>query len=291
MNKSFVIRISASLILLGMIGCVNNTEKQSREYPGHISYDPLPVYDIKFFSETLQRDMHINVVLPRDYESTEMNYPVLYLCHGYTSNYNEFVNIGVPQYLNQFDMIVVMVDVGNSFYINWARSDDGRIHRYADYVCNDVISYVDRNYRTIAYRKGRAINGISMGANGAITLGLAHPGLFCSIAGHSGGYSLDGAREGLKKKDEEEDPVANAWREAMINGTTMFYRDIDIEGFSTMKDRTPGGKIFTTGAQTGRIDPYINVLKIPVEKLPYIYIDIGTEDFYMNQPKSLCYFF
>ena len=35
---------------------------------GHIGYDPLPVYDIAFFSESLQREMHINVVLPRGYD-------------------------------------------------------------------------------------------------------------------------------------------------------------------------------------------------------------------------------
>jgi len=130
---------------------------------GHIGAVLLPVYDVTLFSEALQRDMHINVVLPRGYAESNVSYPTLYLCHGFTSNYHEFTNIGVPEYLNRFDMIVVMVDVGNSSYVNWAQSDDGRPYKFADHVCHDVIGYVDEHYRTIASRKGRAINGISMG--------------------------------------------------------------------------------------------------------------------------------
>ncbi|MFO7852249.1 MAG: alpha/beta hydrolase [Bacteroidota bacterium] len=279
-----------SLISIFLASCNYRTDTGELNKLGHIGYDPRPVYDVAFFSESLQREMHINVVLPRGYEDSEMDYPVLYLCHGFTANYHEFVHVGVPEYLNRFDMIVVMVDAGNSSYVNWAESEDGRPLNFADHVTSDVINYVDDNYRTIADRKGRAINGISMGANGAITLGLSKPYLFCSIAGHSGGYSYDAAREELKKKDEEEHEEANAWREAMINDTTMYYRDIDIEGFSTMKDRTPRGKIFTSEEQIDRVDPYINVLKIPKDELPHIYIDVGTEDFLYEPTKKFMEF-
>ena len=62
---------------------------------GYIGYDPLPVTEVKFYSESLQREMYINVVLPRGYKKSKLNYPVLYLCHGYTSNYHEFEYIGV----------------------------------------------------------------------------------------------------------------------------------------------------------------------------------------------------
>lgn len=266
------------LISLFLFSIAHSQSVEPNGTLGHIGYDPLPVYDIAFFSESLQREMHINVVLPRGYEDSGIDYPVLYLCHGFTSNYHEFVHVGVPDYLNRFDMMVVMVDVGNSSYANWAESEDGRPLNFADHVCKDVIGYVDKNYRTIAERKGRAINGISMGANGAITMGLTYPHLFCSIGGHSGGYSMDRSREALDASDEEKDQV-NAYMEKMTSDTTMYYRDIDIEGFSTMKDRTPKGEMYTTKEQIDRVDPYMNVLKIPKEELPHIYFDAGTEDF------------
>jgi len=256
-------------------------EDKKSEKLGHIGYDPLPVTDIAFFSNSLEREMHINVVLPRSYEESALSYPVLYLCHGFTSNYHEFVHVGVAEYLNRFDMIVVMVDVGNSSYSNWAVSDNGRPLNFADHVCVDVISYVDKNYRTIAKREGRAINGISMGANGAITMGLSHPDLFCSIAGHSGEYSMDSWREALRKADEDEgkETRRNSWYEKMVQDTTMYYRGIDIEGFSTMRDRTPKGKVFTSEEQIDKVDPFKLAVELPREKLPHIYIDCGVNDF------------
>jgi enterochelin esterase-like enzyme len=277
-KKSLLISLVSLLFVTGAYSQTENVKGKL----GHIGYEPLPVYDVAFFSEALQRKMHINVVLPRGYEESGLDYPVLYLCHGFTSNYHEFVHVGVPEYLNRFDMIVVMVDVGNSSYANWAESDDGRPLDFADHVCKDVIGYVDKHYRTIVDRKGRAINGISMGANGAITMGLTYPHLFCSIGGHSGGYSMDQSRAGLNPTPEQEEQ-RNSFYEVMTKDTTMYYRDINVEGFSTMRDRTPRGKMFTSEEQIDRVDPYINVLKIPKEELPHIYFDVGTRDF-LYQP-------
>ena len=258
-------------------GQINNTDDGvGRTHPGYIDQEPLPVYDIEFFSNTLQRNMHLNVVLPRNYETSNIDYPVLYLCHGFTSNYHEFVNIGVPKYLNQFDMIVVMVDVGNSFYINWSRSDDGKIHDYADYVCNDVIQHIDSNYRTIDRKAGRAINGISMGGFGALSMGLSHPELFCSIGSHSGAIGYAKGEAERIRRNEEVKP--NRFFEIMTKDTLMYYLDIDIEGFSTMRDRTPQGVAFQTADEADRVDPFKLVLEVPRDELPHIYLDCGNKD-------------
>jgi S-formylglutathione hydrolase FrmB len=278
MKSATVIFISILLVGIAIPGIAQIENIESNQRIGHIGYNPLPVKDIAFYSSSLDREMHINIVLPESYEHSNISYPVLYLCHGFTANYHEFKHIGVPEYLNRFDMIVVMVDVGNSSYVNWAKSDSGKPLNFADHVCVDVINYVDEHYRTIPSRKGRAINGISMGANGAISMGLSHPDLFCSIAGHSGGYSMDNHREALRKEKAKEE-VRNDWFEKMTRDTTMYYRGIDIEGFSTMRDRTPKGKIFTTEEQIDSVDPFKLIVELPREKLPHIYIDCGVDDF------------
>jgi len=243
------------------------------EKVAYVGLDPLPVTEVKFYSESLKRDMYMNVVLPRGYKTSKLRYPVLYLCHGYTSNYHEFEYVGVPKYLNMFDMIVVMVDVGNSFYINYAKSEEGQHNNYADHVCIDVINYIDKHHRTIADRKGRAINGISMGGFGAISLGLSHPDLFCSIGSHSGALNMAaGFRQQLEKATN-----ASPLR-ALESDTTMRYRGINIPDFSTMKERTPKGQPFLTVEDIDKVDPFKLVLKVPREKLPHIYIDCGDKD-------------
>jgi len=273
------------VILLGSILFLNGCSGEDKKL-AHIGFDPLAVTDVQFYSESLQRDMHINVVLPRGYEDSDLSYPVLYLCHGFTSNYHEFVNVGVPEYLNRFDMIVVMVDVGNSMYVNWAQSDDGRPYKFADHVTIDVINYVDKNYRTIPERKGRAINGISMGGGGAISLGLTHPELFCSIGSHSG--SLTSFRDMAETFRKGESP--RSWGNEFLMQDTTRYLGIDIPGFSTFKERTPQGKVFLTAEDADKVDPFKLLLQIPKEELPHIYLDCGDEDFLLGATREFMNF-
>lgn len=277
--RSVIVFLLTLIISLCLVGCSKTSDDKAL---GHIGHDPLPVRDVKFFSESLQRDMHINVVLPRGYETSGVSYPTLYLCHGFTSNYHEFVNVGVPEYLNRFDMIVVMVDVGNSLYVNWAKSDDGRPYKFADYVTKDVINYVDQNYRTIAERKGRAINGISMGGFGAISLGLTHPDLFCSIGSHSGGLSA--AADASAAFREGEKP--RSFNIPFLMQDTTRYLDINIEGFSTFRERTPVGQPFVTAEDADNVDPFKLITHIPKEKIPHIYLDCGDKDFLFETTKK-----
>jgi S-formylglutathione hydrolase FrmB len=261
------------MLLIAMSGC--SDVKENSKTLGHIGFDPLPVTEVKFYSESVKRDMVINVVLPRDYEKTDtLRYPVLYLCHGLTSNYNEFKYVGVPEYLNRFDMIVVMVDVGNSWYVNWATSEGDHQNNFADHVCVDVINYVDKHYRTFAERKGRAINGISMGGFGAISLGLSHPDLFCSIASHSGALSWARSQGEVLQKGEKPWVI---WKQAYEDTVTR-YRGINVPGYSTLKDRTPKGQPFIKPEDIDAVDPFSLILKVPKEKLPHIYLDCGLED-------------
>ncbi len=249
---------------------------------GYIDLEPLPVTEVIFYSESVQREMAINFVLPRGYDKSEMRYPVLYLCHGLTSNYNEFKYVGVPEYLNLFDMIVVMVDVGNSWYVNWAQSENKKKNNFADHVCVDIINYVDDHYRTVAERNGRAINGISMGGFGAMSLGLSHPDLFCSVGSLSG--ALEWAAQSRELLENGEKPFV-IWEE-MAEDTIQRYRDIDLQGYSTIKERTPAGQPFLTVKDADAVDPFKLVVKIPKDQLPHIYLDCGVSDFLINSSKK-----
>jgi hypothetical protein len=58
--------------------------------------------------------------------------------------------------------------------------------RYATYVVDEIVGYVDRNYRTLAREGGRAVLGKSSGGFGAMHLVLERPGTFAAFASHSG---------------------------------------------------------------------------------------------------------
>jgi S-formylglutathione hydrolase FrmB len=232
---------------------------------------PLPVKTVEFNSESVGRKMKYNIVLPANYEKSTDRYPVLYLLHGLTSNYTAWARMKVPEYARAYDLIVVMPDVGNSWYVNWAKSEEGQKNNWEDAIIKDLIGHVDATYRTVAKREGRAINGLSMGGFGGLMLGLKHPDLFCSVGSHSGAIAYaKGAGERFK-----------AGKEAPKFGKKPSEKpdpNIGIAGFSSQLERTPKGQIFAGAEDCAANDPFQLVLKIPRDKLPHIYLDCGTED-------------
>ena len=150
----------------------------------------LPVKTAEFESPSVGRKMKYNIVLPDGYAEGKKHYPVLYLLHGLTGNYTHWAGMGVPEYARRHSLIVVMPDVGNSWYVNWAQSEGDQKNRWEDFIVKDLIGHIDATYRTIAKREGRAINGLSMGGYGSLMLGLRHPDLFCSVGSHSGAVSF-----------------------------------------------------------------------------------------------------
>ncbi len=147
------------------------------------------VQDVKFFSKTLQREMPYRVILPKDYFTTEIRYPVLYLLHGYTGHYRSFeAHSNLTRYLDRYQLIVVSIEGENSWYINSATNPK---EQWEDYFLRDVISDAQDRFR-INGGDARAIAGISMGGYAAVNIALKNPGLFFFAASLSG--SLDAPR-------------------------------------------------------------------------------------------------
>jgi S-formylglutathione hydrolase len=57
---------------------------------------------------------------------------------------------------------------------------------YETYIVRDLVTWIDRRYKTIATREGRAIAGMSMGGYGALALAMRHTETFSAVASHSG---------------------------------------------------------------------------------------------------------
>lgn len=229
------------------------------------------VKTVEFDSPSVARKMKYNLVLPVKYEQTTDRYPVLYLLHGLTSNYTAWARMGVPEYARTLDLIVVMPDVGNSWYVNWKKSEESQKNDWEDAIIKDLIGHVDATYRTIARREGRAINGLSMGGYGGLMLGLKHPDMFCSVGSHSGAVAFAKTYGEAMKEGKD---LTRARKEP---STTPDPR-IGIAGFSSQAERTPKGTAFTSFEDCAACDPFQLVVKVPRDQLPHLCIDCGTED-------------
>ena len=225
---------------------------------------------VEFYSPAVDRTMKYNIVLPYGYDETDVRYPVLYLLHGVSQNYTVWGMMGVPFYAGMYNVIVVMPDGGNSWYVNWAESEAGQKNDWEDHIIQDVVGHVDANYRTLAQREGRAITGLSMGGYGALTLGLRHPEMFVSIGSTSG--ALEHGRQAASLLRSGQSAGEPRQRSTEPNPT------IGIPGFSSQAERTPMGRDFATAEQADAHDPFLLIQRVPTEQVPHIYLDCGTED-------------
>lgn len=65
------------------------------------------------------------------------------------------------------------------------------IGRYADYICDELVPLVDREFRTIPEHAARAVFGKSSGGFGALHLAMQRPGVFSAVASHAGDCGFD----------------------------------------------------------------------------------------------------
>jgi len=133
------------------------------------------------------------IYLPPCYEnSTDARFPVLYLLHGQTYNQDQWVRLGAPSIADQLihtdqaaPFIMVFPD---DRYWNSAAGPG-----FGDRFINDLIPYVDENYRTLADREHRSLGGLSRGGGWTVRLGFEHPELFGALGLHSPAIFKDDA--------------------------------------------------------------------------------------------------
>ena len=84
-------------------------------------------------------------------------------------------------------IIFVCPDGKNSWYWDSPKNKD---YRYETFVSSEMINYIDKHYKTIADRRGRAITGLSMGGHGALWNAIRHKDVFGAAGSTSGGVDI-----------------------------------------------------------------------------------------------------
>jgi S-formylglutathione hydrolase FrmB len=149
----------------------------------------LSVETVQFRSQLVNATLPYNVILPPGYRTASTTrYPVLYLLHGWAGHYTDWLTrTQVADYAAQYRLIVVMPEGNDSWYV-----DSGAVatDKYETYILKELIPDVDKRFRTIQARYGRAVAGLSMGGYGAIKYGLKYPSAFEFAASMSGAFGV-----------------------------------------------------------------------------------------------------
>lgn len=200
----------------------------------------MALLDINYWSPSLMKDTQCAVLLP-ERTAAAGPYPVFYLLHGLSDDYSAWQRwSAIEQHVRDLPLIVVMADGDRSFYTD---ASEGQAYETA--IVKDLISFIDRHFRTVKSAKGRVIGGLSMGGYGAMKLGLKYPDKFCSISAHSGVYSH------VKERRWEQGEGAWMHEVSRIYGTEKNCRDND---------------------------PFALAEKLDPAKAPAIWLDCGVDD-------------
>ena len=147
-------------------------------------------------------DRAVSVYLPHGYSESATPYPALWDLAAYTSSgpghlnwHNQGENlkqrldrlIG----LGKMDPVVVVIpdcytSLGGNQYVN-----SPAVGRYADYLCAELLPFVDENLNVVKHRSGRALFGKSSGGYGAMYLAMHFPETWGAFASHAGDVGFD----------------------------------------------------------------------------------------------------
>lgn len=195
------------------------------------------------YSESVGGYKKFNVVLPENYNSNEERYKVIFLLHGYSGSHNDWIyKTSLVKYLKNYSFIVVTPEADNSWYSN---SPVVRNRNYEDYIVKELIPYVERKYRVLSTRHGRAIAGLSMGGYGAVKIALKYPDLFYFVG------SFSGAFDWMRLIEKDGGHLAQSLKDA----------------FGLKRDE-----------HWNKNDVYVLVDSLKSFNLPYFYISCGKDD-------------
>jgi Putative esterase len=124
-------------------------------------------------------------------------HPSIYVIQGYTGQVDMWWNRTalrptVPELVDELfsdaatpPAVVVFVDcwtsLGGSQFLNSPGTG-----RYLDYLCDEVVAFVDERYPTLPAREHRGIAGKSSGGYGAMVAPMLRPDVFGALASHAG---------------------------------------------------------------------------------------------------------
>lgn len=137
---------------------------------------------LDMYSQILGQEVRYSVYLPKDYHTTNLEYPVIYLLHGLGDNETAWLEYGrIAQIFNKkleageiIPMIFIIPQGFRSYYVNHF---DGEFP-YQDMFMQEFIPHMEKEYRIKKGKQYRATMGYSMGGFGALILPLKHPESF-----------------------------------------------------------------------------------------------------------------
>jgi len=180
---------------------------------------------VSVYSKSMHRSLKCVVVQPSLPHDKSVRYPVVYLLHGYSGAYNNWIKKmpSLASEATQNKCIIVCPDGGfSSWYVD---SPIDSTTRFETFISKELIDFIDSKYQTIADKNHRSITGLSMGGHGALMLAMRHQDVFGAAASMSGAVDLSETHNKFETSKRLGDTItyANYWNKfSVINIADTF---------------------------------------------------------------------
>lgn len=216
------------------------------------------VMKLSFLSRELGLRTKVNIVLPTGrplhFEKREREvYQVLWLLHGGTDDYNDFIqNTNISRYADEYGIAVIMPTNDDAFYTDGYIANSGR---YFSYITEELVRMCRSILPISPRREDNFIAGNSMGSGGAMKCAVLHPELYCAA------LMMSGAGIRMHRPEDK-------WVYGYLD---KIIKDEDISDYPTVDDAKRDVQMAI---------PIYNILKDPEKKanLPKMFFSIGGDD-------------
>jgi putative tributyrin esterase len=207
-------------------------------------------------SKLMAREMPYRVILPSGYARSEQaRFPVIYLLHGLFGHYDNWTTLAkLAEHAAKYQIIIITPEGGDGWYTDGISNSN---ENWESYIVQELIPEIDKKFRTLPIREKRAIAGLSMGGYGSLKFGLKNPDKFVLVGSFSGALRA-------AEYTEKSYPGAIGKTVEHIYGPT---------GSPVRKANDLFGLLRSQSAES-------------IKKLPFIYLDCGTEDFLFQDSRD-----
>ena len=150
---------------------------------------------VTYYSKALQRFRRMHVYTPPGYELGRGKFPVFYLLHGAGDSDDAWSSVGRAGFIldnliatGKVKPMIVVMPAGHTRAFGFG-GGGGRnaTDEFVQDFLNDIMPYVEKNYRIYTDRSHRAIAGLSMGGGQTLNIAIPHLEKFSYVGVYSSG--------------------------------------------------------------------------------------------------------